>query len=191
MVLTSSTMLPTNTKAPDFSLPDINGKMVSISDFNDSKAYLIAFICVHCPYVKHLEKEFSQLAKEYLEKGVTVIAINSNDPNYDSDDDLSGMQRQAERLDFLFPYLVDKTQEIAKSYKAACTPDFFLFDQNKNLVYRGQFDDTRPGMGNPDGKDLKEAINSVLENKPMSENQKPSSGCNIKWKPNNQPDYFN
>jgi len=189
MSLTPSTMLPLKTIAPDFSLPDLNGKIVSLNDFKDAKAYLIAFICVHCPYVKHLENEFATLASKYKEKSVAVIAINSNDPNHDPDDNLEGMKQQASKYNFTFPYLVDESQEIAKSYQAACTPDFYVFDQKKELVYRGQFDDTRPGQGHPNGEHLKAALDAVLNNQSVLENQKPSSGCNIKWKPGNEPAY--
>ncbi len=191
MSLTPSTMLSLETSAPDFSLPDLNGTIVSLNNFKNAKAYLIAFICVHCPYVKHLEDEFATLASRYKEKGVVVIAINSNDPNYDPDDSSKGMKQQATKHNFNFPYLVDESQEVAKSYQAACTPDFYVFDQNKKLVYRGHFDDTRPGQGHPDGKHLVAALDVVLDNKPVLKNQKPSSGCNIKWKSGNQPTYHN
>jgi len=182
-------MLPLETTAPDFSLPDINGVTVSLDDLKDAKAYLIAFICVHCPYVKHLEDEFSSLAARYKEKGVITIAINSNDSSYDPDDDLEGMKKQAEKHDFAFPYLVDESQEVAQSYQAACTPDFYIFDQNKKLVYRGQFDDSRPERGRPSGEHLEAALEAVLDNQPALENQRPSSGCNIKWMTGNEPKY--
>ena len=182
-------MLPIGTTAPDYFLPDVNGQEISLEDFQNKKAYLIAFICVHCPYVKHLEKEFAVLANEYQNKNVAVIAINSNDADYDSDDDIAGMRRQASKLNFEFPYLVDESQEVAHAYQAACTPDFYIFDQNKKLVYRGQFDDTRPGQGTPTGKDLQDALDALINNQPVTENQKPSSGCNIKWHPGNEPRY--
>jgi len=182
-------MLPLGTIAPDFSLPDLNNKTISLNNFEGSKAYLIAFICVHCPYVKHLEDEFATLASEYKEKGVAVIAINSNDPSYDPDDNIEGMKQQVSRANFTFSYLVDESQKIAKLYQAACTPDFYVFDQNKKLVYRGQFDDTRPGQGHPNGEHLKNALDAVLNKKSILKNQKPSSGCNIKWKPGNEPEY--
>lgn len=189
MSLTPSTMLSLKTSAPDFSLPDLNGTIVSLNNFKNAKAYLIAFICVHCPYVKHLEDEFAALASRYKEKEVAVVAINSNDPNYDPDDNSKGMKQQAAKHNFTFPYLVDESQEVAKSYQAACTPDFYVFDRNRKLVYRGQFDDTRPGQGHPSGKHLEAALDAVLNNKPVLENQKPSSGCSIKWKSGNQPTY--
>lgn len=182
MSLTPSTMLPLGTTAPDFSLPDINDKTVSLEDFDNVKAYLIAFICVHCPYVKHIEDEFAALATEYQKKGVAIIAINSNDPDYDPDDDLAGMKNQAVKHNFDFPYLIDETQEVARSYQAACTPDFYIFDKDKKLVYRGRFDETRPGSGQPSGDDLKKALDAILNNQPVSENQEPSIGCNVKWK---------
>ena len=177
MSLTLSSMLPLGTAAPDFSLPNLNGEFVSINDFKDSKAYLIAFICVHCPYVKHLEREFASLASKYMKKSVAVIAINSNDPRYDPDDDLGGMVQQAAKYCFSFPYLVDKSQDVAKLYQAACTPDVYVFDENKKLG------------GHPTGKHLKDAIDAVLNKKTILKNQKPSSGCNIKWNPGNEPKF--
>ncbi|MFC1653389.1 thioredoxin family protein [Patescibacteria group bacterium] len=182
MSLTPSTMIPLGTTAPDFSLPDINGKTVSLKHLGESQAYLIAFICVHCPYVKHLEKELAELGNEYQQKGVVIVAINSNDPDYDPEDSVEGMREQAQRLNFNFPYLVDESQDVARSYQAACTPDLYVFNSEKKLVYRGQFDDTRPGSGTPTGKDLKKALNAVINGNPVELNQKPSSGCNIKWK---------
>lgn len=189
-MLTPSTMLPLGTTAPNFSLKDINGKTVSLSDLKDSKAYLVAFICVHCPYVKHLEYQLADLVAEYKELGLTTIAINSNDPDNDPEDSIEGMRRQAKEVGFEFPYLVDETQEVAQKYKAACTPDLFLFDKDKKLVYRGQFDSTRPGNGTPDGKDLEKAIKAVINEEPIINEQMPSSGCNIKWKPGNEPSYY-
>jgi len=182
MSLTPSTMLPLGTIAPDFSLSDINGKTVSFEDFRGIKAYLIAFICVHCPYVIHIEDEFAALAAEYQKKDVAIIAINSNDPNYDPDDDLAGMKNQAAEHNFSFPYLIDETQEVARGYKAACTPDLYVFNKDRKLVYRGRFDETRPGSGQPSGIDLRKALDAVLNNQPVSENQEPSIGCNVKWK---------
>jgi peroxiredoxin len=175
-------MLPLQTTAPDFNLPNTNGEIISLKTLKNSKAYIIAFICVHCPYVKHLEKEFAALASEYKKKDVTTIAINSNDPDYDPDDSIEGMRQQASDHNFTFSYLTDETQEIAKAYQAACTPDFYVFNKHKKLVYRGQFDDSRPGQGEATGKNLKAALDSVLNNQPVPENQKPSSGCSIKWK---------
>jgi len=190
MTLVESIMLPLGTQAPNFSLRDVNNKSVSLNEFKEKAAYLIVFMCVHCPYVKHLEKEFALMANEYQKKGVAVIAINSNDADYDPDDGVEGMKDQINRLGFKFPYLIDETQEVAKAYKAMCTPDFYLFDKEKKLVYRGQYDKTRPGMGQPDGKDLKAALEAVIKNRPVNEDQKPSSGCNVKWKIGNEPEYF-
>lgn len=191
MVLTRSTMLELGTEAPEFSLPDVvSAKAISLKDFKDKKALLVMFICSHCPYVKHVEGELAQISVDYAQD-VGVVAISANDPDYNYDDRPEGLKEQAERLGFAFPYLFDETQEVAKSYSAACTPDFFLFDKDQRLVYRGQLDDSRPENGNPvTGKDLREAINAVLSSKEVSNDQKPSAGCNIKWKPGNEPDYL-
>lgn len=190
MSLTNSTMLKLGTIAPDFSLPDVvSGKTVFLSDFKNKKGYLIMFICRHCPYVKHVEGELANMGNDYKDKGLAIIAISSNDPDYDSDDRPESLKEQAETLGFSFPYLFDEAQEVAKKYTAACTPDLFLFDKDKNLVYRGQLDDTRPGKGEPTGKDLRNALNAVLEGKDVSGDQRPSSGCNIKWKSGNEPNY--
>lgn len=192
MVLTQSTMLPLGTKAPDFSLPDVvSERRVSLESFSNKKALLIMFICRHCPYVKHVERELARIGQDYKNKDIGIIAISSNDPNYDSEDRPGSLKEMAETLEFNFPYLFDETQEVAKSYTAACTPDFFLFDKERKLVYRGQLDDSRPGNFKPvTGKDLREAIDSVLADKSVSQEQKPSAGCNIKWKPGNEPAYY-
>lgn len=192
MVLTKSTMLALGTKAPDFSLPDVvSGKEVSLKDFSDKKTLLVMFICRHCPYVKHVEKEISRIGTDYADKHLEIVAISANDPNYDSDDRPKSLKEQAEKLGFTFPYLYDETQEMAKAYTAACTPDFFLFDADGKLVYRGQLDDSRPDNSKPvTGKDLREAIGAVLSGKPVTPDQKPSVGCNIKWKYDNEPSYF-
>ena len=184
MALTESTMLSLGTKIPELSLPDvITGKTVSLNDFSDDKALLVMFICRHCPYVVHVQEELARIGKDYKDENIDIIAISSNDPDYDSDDRPERLKEMAEDLDFNFPYLFDETQEVAKAFTAACTPDFFLFDKNKKLVYRGQIDDSRPGSGQPvTGKDLREAMGAVLAGKPISEEQRPSSGCNIKWK---------
>lgn len=184
MVLVESTMLPLGTKIPEFSLPDVvTGKTVSLSDFSDNKALLAMFICRHCPYVVHVQEELARIGKDYKDENIDIVAISSNDPAYDSDDRPERLKEMAEDLDFNFPYLFDETQKVAKAFTAACTPDFFLFDKDKRLVYRGQLDDSRPRNGQPvTGKDLREAIGVVLAGKPVSEKQKPSSGCNIKWK---------
>jgi peroxiredoxin len=191
MVATNSTMLPVGSKAPSFRLPDVHDKMVALSDFPDARALVIVFMCNHCPYVKHLRAGLAQLARDYLPKGVTVLGINSNDvENYPADSP-ARMAEEAKSAGYLFPYLYDESQTAAKAYRAACTPDFYLFDHNQILVYRGEFDDSRPGNGIPvTGKALRSALDSVLAGKPVSPQQKPSLGCNIKWKPGNEPDYF-
>jgi peroxiredoxin len=192
MVLTKSTMLKLGTSAPDFSLKDVvTGKTVSLSDFKDKKGLLVMFICRHCPYVKHVENEIAKIGKDYRDKKLGIVAISSNDPNYDSDDRPESLKEQAEELEFAFPYLYDKTQKVAKAYTAACTPDFFLFNKDKKLVFRGQLDNSRPGNIEPvDGRDLRAAIDAVLTGKEVPRVQKPSAGCNIKWKAGNEPSYF-
>ena len=190
MVAVNSTMLPLGTAAPDFRLPDTNGKTVSLVDFQ-GKPLLVAFICNHCPYVKHIGAGLAQLGRDYSSRGAAMVGISSNDvANYPQDGPRE-MAREARDAGYNFPYLYDESQTIAKSYRAACTPDFYLFDRNHRLVYRGQFDDSRPGNGLPvTGKDLRAALDAVLAGKPASPNQKPSIGCNIKWKAGNEPDYF-
>jgi len=184
-------MLPLGTKAPDFCLKDINGKWVRRDDFKGKKGLLVMFICNHCPFVKHIQQELVKLTNEYQYKGIGIVAINSNDVEKYPEDHPDKMKEVAENWGYMFPYLFDETQEVAKSYKSACTPDFFLFDSNFHLVYRGQFDDSRPGNGKPvDGKDLRTALDCLLEGKPVPSRQKPSIGCNIKWKSGNEPDYF-
>ena len=191
MALTPSTMLPLGTTAPDFKLPDTNGKMVSLADFKGERALLVLFICNHCPYVKHIRAGLAQLAREYLPKHAAIVAINSNDVANYPDDSPAKMKEEVKAAGYLFPYLYDESQAVAKAYRAACTPDIYLFDQNLKLVYRGQFDDSRPGNGVPvTGKDLRAALDAVLAGKPVSPNQKNSVGCNIKWKAGNEPDYF-
>lgn len=191
MALTPSTMLPLGTKAPQFRLPDTNGKMVSLADLPNARGYLLMFMCNHCPYVKHVRTELSRLGKDYQPKGVAILGISSNDVENYPDDSPARMKEEAGQAGYTFPYLYDETQEVAKAYKAACTPDFFLFDSDQRLVYRGQLDDTRPNSGRtPTGVDLRAAINALLEGKPVPADQKPSMGCNIKWKPGNEPTYF-
>jgi len=191
MALTPSTMLPLGTAAPDFKLPDTNGKTVSLADFKDKSALLVLFICNHCPYVKHIRAGLAQLARDYLPKGVAVIGINSNDVEDYPEDSPAKMKEEVKAAGYMFPYLYDETQAVAKTYRAACTPDIYLFDKNRKLVYRGQFDDSRPGNGVPaTGKDLRAALDAVLAGKPVSATQKASMGCNIKWKSGNAPDYF-
>jgi peroxiredoxin len=191
MALTPSTMLPLGTTAPDFTLPDTNGKTVSFVNFKDKPALLVLFICNHCPYVKHIRAGLAQLARDYLPRGVGIVGINSNDVANYPDDSPAKMKEEAESAAYLFPYLYDETQAVAKAYRAACTPDIFLFDRGRRLVYRGQFDASRPGNGIPvTGKDLRAALDAVLAGKTTSEFQAPSMGCNIKWKAGNEPDYF-
>ena len=191
MALTPSTMLPLGTAAPDFELPDTGGKMVSLADFKGQPALLVAFICNHCPYVIHLRAGLAQLARDYLPRNVGMAGISSNDAaNYPADSP-DKMKEEAKKAGYLFPYLYDETQMVAKSYHAACTPDIFLFDKNQRLVYRGQFDASRPNNGIPvTGNDLRAALDAVLAGKAVSEKQIPSIGCNIKWKAGNAPDYF-
>jgi len=191
MVATPSTMLPLGTPAPDFNLPDITSKLVSINDFKDSPALLVIFMCNHCPYVKHVLSQMVGLVKKYQAKGVAVVGISSNDVVSFPEDRPEMMAKVAEDAGFTFPYLYDETQEAAKSYRAACTPDFFLFDKQRRLVYRGQMDDSRPGNNIPvTGADVKAAMNAILEGKKIPSKQKPSMGCNIKWKKGNEPDYW-
>lgn len=194
MALTPSTMLPLGTVAPDFQLPDANGKLVSLSDFKGAPATLVMFICNHCPYVIHIRDELAKVAREYQAKGVAVVAINSNDAQTYPADSPEKMKEEVARAGYTFPYLYDETQDVAKAYRAACTPDFFLFDKDLRLVYRGQFDDSRPRVANPPpvtGRDLRAALDAALEGRSIPEaDQKPSMGCNIKWKPGNAPDYF-
>jgi peroxiredoxin len=191
MARTESTMLPLGTKAPDFSLVNVDGRTVSLSDFADAPALLVIFMCNHCPFVKHIADALAQFTAEYLAKGVAVVGINSNDAAGYPADSPEQMVRESEERGYQFPYLYDETQEVAKAYRAACTPDFFLFDGDRRLVYRGQFDDSRPDSGIPvTGRDLRAAIDAVLAGKKPSENQRASIGCNIKWTPGNEPDYF-
>ncbi|MDR8393544.1 thioredoxin family protein [Aliifodinibius sp. S!AR15-10] len=189
---TPSTMLELGTKAPNFSLTDVvTNDTVSLSDFEDSRALLVIFMCNHCPYVKNIKEALVDFANEYEEKGLAVVAISSNDVENYPDDSPKKMVEDAEKFGYPFPYLYDETQEVAKAYKAACTPDFFLFNEDRELVYRGQFDDSRPGNNKPvTGKDMREAVDKVLEDGSIIEDQKPSMGCNIKWKKGKEPAYF-
>ncbi|MFH5883731.1 thioredoxin family protein [Halalkalibaculum sp. DA3122] len=189
---TASTMLALGTKAPDFSLPDVStGDTVSLADFDDSRALLVIFMCNHCPYVKNIKEALVEFANDYDEEDLGIVAISSNEVENYPDDSPEKMAEDAERFGYPFPYLFDETQEVAHAYKAACTPDFFLFDEERELVYRGQFDDSRPGNDKPvTGKDLREAVDKVLEDGSIVEEQVPSMGCNIKWKKGNEPAYF-
>jgi peroxiredoxin len=192
MVETASTMrLPLGAKAPSFDLPDPSGRRFDLAGFDSSSALLVVFICQHCPFVKHVRAGFSALAAEYQKRGVAVVAIASNDAQAFPQDGPEGMAREALDAGYTFPYLFDETQEVAKAYGAACTPDFFLFDRERRLFYRGQMDGSRPGNGVPvTGADLRKALDAVLAGGPAPEGQRPSLGCNIKWKPGNEPDYF-
>lgn len=191
MARTPSTMLELGTAAPDFALQDPGGVTVRLPDFGVKPALLVAFICNHCPFVKHIQFEMAEFAAAYQPKGLGMVAINSNDPVSHPEDSPSRMAEEARRVGYAFPYLVDETQSVAKAFRAACTPDFFLFDRGRKLVYRGQFDSSRPGNGVPvTGADLRDAVEAVLDGRPVAVLQKPSVGCNIKWKPGNEPDYY-
>jgi peroxiredoxin len=190
MVVTASKMLALGTSAPDFSLPDTKGKIVSLCDFNEAPALLVIFMCNHCPFVKHILSVLIELIKEYQAKGVAVVGINSNDVANFPEDSPEMMAGVAKKAGFTFPYLFDESQAVAKAYRAACTPDFFLFDKERTLVYRGQMDDSRPGNDIPiTGLDLIKALDAVLAGRDVSVEQKPSMGCNIKWKQGNEPEY--
>jgi peroxiredoxin len=192
MAKTLSTMLELGTPAPDFSLPDVvSGETVSLNDLADKKALLVMFICRHCPFVKHVESELAQIGIDYEGKDVDIVAISANDPAVSADDAPESLKEMAGQLGFKFPFLYDESQAIAKAYSAACTPDFFLFDQSRRLVYRGQLDDSRPDSGQPvTGKDLRAAMDAVLSDQPVNPDQRASIGCNIKWKSGNEPPYF-
>ncbi len=179
-----STMIPLGTKAPDFKLPDtVTQNEIALSDIKSDIATVVMFICNHCPYVIHIRQELVNLAKDYLSAKICFIAISSNDIEKYPEDSPEKMRELAESLNYPFPYLYDESQEVAKAYDAQCTPDFFIFDKNLHLVYRGQFDDSRPGNDiKISGKDIRDALDSILEGKEVSPIQKPSIGCNIKWK---------
>jgi len=190
MAARTSTMLPLGTEAPHFSLPDTRGRTVSIHDYDESRGLLVMFICNHCPYVKHLREALADFGSEFGPKGLGIVAISSNDVERYPADSPDQMAREAKEAGYGFPYLYDETQEVAKAYRAACTPDFFLFDGDRQLVYRGQFDDSRPGNDRPvTGRDLRAAADAVLAGKPVKGEQTPSIGCGIKWKPGNAPEY--
>jgi peroxiredoxin len=177
-------MFPLGSKAPDFSLPDaVSGKIIALSDVAGARATLVMFICNHCPYVIHVNPELVRLAKDYADKGVGIVAISSNDVEKYPEDSPEKMKETAAQMGYVFPYLFDATQEVAKSYDAACTPDFYLFDGNLKLAYRGRLDGSRPKNDIPvSGVDLRNALNAVLEGRPVDAKQYPSGGCNIKWK---------
>ena len=184
MAETPSTMLPLGTQAPAFRLPDPHGKLVSSTDFASAPALLVAFICNHCPYVKHIRTAFAAIGSEYQARGAAIVAISANDATAYPDDSPEKMAEEIENAGYTFPYLYDESQDVARAYHAACTPEFFLFDQDRKLVYRGQFDDSRPRNGLPvTGAALRAALDAVLAGKPIPADQKPSVGCSIKWKP--------
>lgn len=187
----ASVMLPLGTEAPAFQLRDVvTDKMVSLDSFAGKSALLVMFLCRHCPYVQHVQNEIAKIGRDYADTGLGIIGISSNDPVSYPDDAPERLKDMARRLGFRFPFCFDETQEAAKAYKAACTPDFYLFDGRRRLVYRGQLDDGRPGNNKPvTGRDLRAAVDAVLAGKPVDSNQKPSIGCSIKWKPGNAPPY--
>lgn len=183
MAETPSTMVPLGTPAPDFRLPDTEGKTVGRDDFKDAPALLVTFICNHCPFVKHIRAGLAQFARDYQARGLAVVAINSNDVANYPEDSPAKMAKEKQAAGYVFPYLYDETQQVAKAYRAACTPDFFLYDRARRLVYRGQFDSSRPSNGRPvTGADLRAAADAVLAGTPVPAEQTPSVGCNIKWK---------
>ena len=185
-------MLALGTKAPDFKVPDVvSGKPVSLADFSGKKALMVMFICRHCPYVQHIKEGLAALGKDYAGKDAALVAISANDAKNYPDDAPESLKAFVKEEGFAFPFLHDETQKTAQQYTAACTPDFFLFDKDRKLVYRGQMDDSRPGNGKPvTGRDLRAALEAVLAGKPVNPDQKPSIGCNIKWKKGNEPAYF-
>ncbi len=191
MAATESTMLALGTPAPAFQLPDVvSGKTVSLADFNGKPALLVMFISRHCPYVQHVQTELARLGRDYGQR-IGIVAISANDADRYPDDAPGQLKAMAKEQSFTFPVCYDESQSVAKAYTAACTPDFFLFDKDRRLAYRGQLDDSRPGNGKPvTGRDLRAAIDAVLANKPVDQSQRPSIGCNVKWKPGNEPDYF-
>ncbi|MFI5208294.1 MAG: thioredoxin family protein [Gemmatimonadales bacterium] len=191
MVSVPSQMLPLGTAAPDFTLPDTEGRTVSLKGLAGGKALLVMFICNHCPYVKHVRAQLAQIGRDYQAKGVRIVAISSNDPAAYPDDSPEKMKEEKAAAGYTFPYLFDEAQVVAKAYRAACTPDLYVFDAKQQLVYRGQLDESRPRNNLPvTGRDLRAALDAVLAGKPALAEQRPSLGCNIKWKPGNAPAYF-
>src|SRR5579875_1284600 len=184
MARTESSMLALGTPAPSFTLPDVvSGKEITLETFNGRKALLVMFICRHCPFVKHVQNELARIGKDYAQQPLAIVAISSNDASAYPDDAPESLRDMARELGFTFPFCHDETQDVARAYSAACTPDFFLFDDQRRLVYRGQLDDSRPGNGIPvTGRDLRAAIDAVLNDQPVSASQKPSVGCSIKWR---------
>jgi peroxiredoxin len=190
MSLTPSTMLPLGTRAPGFRLPDTDGKIVTLDDFRDAPALLVVFLCNHCPYVVHIRHQLAILTRDYQDQGVGVVGINSNDAANYPEDSPEMMVREKAEVGYTFPYLYDESQEVARKYKAACTPDFYVFDKERKLAYRGQLDGSRPSNAIAiTGKDLRAALDAVLSGRPVADDQRPSIGCNIKWKRGNAPDY--
>jgi peroxiredoxin len=190
MSLTPSTMLPLGTLAPEFQLPETEGRTVSLDNFKEAPALLVIFLCNHCPYVKHVSAELARLCKEYQARGAGVVGISSNDVTTHPDDSPAMMAREKALVGYTFPYLYDESQAVARAYQAACTPDFFVFDKSRKLVYRGQMDGSRPGNSIPvTGNDLRAALDAVLAGKAPAVDQRPSMGCNIKWKRGNEPPY--
>jgi peroxiredoxin len=189
-VAVESYMLPLGTEAPDFALHDVvTGDLVKRTDFAEARALLVMFICRHCPYVRHVRPGLGQLGRDHVDTGLRIVAISSNDPETYPEDAPESLAEESREAGYMFPYLFDETQEVARAYHAACTPDFFLFDGDRRLVYRGQFDDSRPGNGLPvTGADLRAAIDAVLQGRPVAADQRPSIGCSIKWRPGNEPD---
>jgi thiol-disulfide isomerase/thioredoxin len=185
----TSQMMPLGTQAPEFALPDVvTGGKVALMDFADAKALLVMFICRHCPYVRHVRPELARLGRDYAGSGLAIVAISANDPDEYPEDAPESLAEEAREAGYTFPYLFDETQDVAKAYRAACTPDFFLFGEDRRLVYRGQLDDSRPGNGAPvTGRDLRAAIDAVLAGRPVDEDQRASVGCSIKWRPGNEP----
>ncbi|WP_040662088.1 thioredoxin family protein [Nitrococcus mobilis] len=191
MARTESTMLPLGTQAPDFLLNDTDENMVALVDFEEAEALLVMFLCNHCPYVKHIQHGLADFAREYQPKGLAIVAISSNDAEEYPDDSPERMKEEKEQAGYPFPYLYDYTQDAALSYRAACTPDFFLFDRERRLVYRGRFDSSSPRKPDPvTGEDMRRAVDALLAGAEIPEPQYPSIGCNIKWKPGNEPEYY-
>lgn len=191
MAAALSTMLELGTPAPDFALPDTEGGTVSLAELPDAPALLVMFLSNHCPYVKHVRGAIAELARDYAPRGVQIVGIMSNDVSRYPADAPERMREERAAAGWTFPYLHDASQEVARAYRAACTPDIFLFDRDRRLVYRGQFDSSRPGNGlTPNGEDVRFALDAVLEGRPVSGDQRPSIGCNIKWKPGNEPEWF-
>ncbi len=192
MVKTASTMLPLGTTAPDFRLPNIDGRLLGLSEIATGKGLVVMFICNHCPFVKHVAPELVRLTSDYESRGIRFVGISSNDVAAYPDDSPEMMKQEAAEQGYTFPYLYDETQEVAQAYHAACTPDFYVFDAKQRLVYRGQLDDSRPGNGKPlTGADMRRALDQVVSGAEVPAEQRPSIGCNIKWKRGKEPTYFN